>query len=425
MDIEILYSAFLNSAGICTDTRAVIKQSIFFCLKGDRFDANEKVQEALDGGAGHVVTNNQEFAGETNVFIVEDTLVALQDLARYHRQQLGIPVVAIAGSNGKTTTKELTALALAATGKHVFATPGNFNNHIGVPLSLLKIKEGTDFAIIELGANAPNETGFLCTIAQPDSGLVTNNGLDHLEGFGSPEGIEKANAELYDYLAANAGVSFVNTDEKSLLPYAAQVADKVEYAGSDLKPSLREDGTLAFEVDGVSYPTHLFGLYNVANVASALCIAQHFGIPIKEAAQAIIEYVPSNMRSQLVKTKTNTVIVDAYNANPSSMEQALNSLSKLKTVKRVVIMGDMLEMGEYSLSEHKKMLTVARKAKPDILITVGKAFQEANEQSSMADICLENGAQAKEYIIKNPISQATVLLKGSRGIGLEQLLEVL
>ena len=429
MDITAIFKAFNQCNGVNTDTRTLEKGQLFFALSGPNFNGNRFAKDALKKGAKYVVVDDDAFydKNSSQYFLVEDTLKALQLLAKMYRQEFNIPFIAITGSNGKTTTKELTHAVLTKK-YNVFATKGNYNNHIGVPLTILSIKKDCELAIIEMGANHLDELALLCHIAEPTHGLITNVGMDHLEGYGSIEGVEKGNAELYEYLAKDNKEVFVNSKNEAFKRMWIEGASKITYpsSGDDLECEAIESEILlkVLTEDKTEIQTQLVGSYNLENVAAALCIGKHFNVSFNEMKDAIEAYIPKLNRSQLVKTNTNELILDAYNANPSSMEAAIHNFSQLKRNKKIVILGDMLELGDFSKSEHKNIAALAAKSNFDQIILCGKEFKIAK---SIGDNTLyfSSTQDLSDRLKKDPITNASILLKGSRGIGLEKLAEFL
>ncbi|RZA09143.1 MAG: UDP-N-acetylmuramoyl-tripeptide--D-alanyl-D-alanine ligase [Moraxellaceae bacterium] len=369
MEIEAIYNIYLQHPNICNDTRKITQGCIYWAIKGERFDGNTFAQEALDQGAAYAVVDDAIYATNEKCLLVEDSLKALQDLATYHRNQLKIPVVAITGSNGKTTTKELMLRVLSQKLK-TFATPGNLNNHIGLPLSLLQLTKNHEAAIIELGANHQNENAFLCEICQPDCGIITNIGKDHLEGFGGMDGVEKANMELFDYLKKHNKTAFVNLDDERIkrnmnalehFSYSAYMEADVfgevtaKFPLLKAKISSKKTGK-TFEVE-----TQLFGSFQLYNLLAATLVGEYFGVETEQIKQALESYQPQNNRSQIIKQNSNTIILDAYNANPSSMSPAVKDFEAYPTEKKVLLLGDMFELGEDSAKEHKAILKQRKK----------------------------------------------------------------
>ena len=431
MTIEQFYKIFLQHPIISTDTRKIEKGSLFFALKGDRFNANTFAEQALEQGAAYAIIDEVTYKKSDKFVLVDDVLTFLQNLSKYHRQQLQIPVIAIVGSNGKTTTKELIHSVLSE--KFVtLSTPGNFNNHIGLPLTLLMIKPEHQMAVIEMGANHVGENAFLCEIADPNFGLITNNGKDHLEGFGSIEGVAKSNSELYYYLLKNSGLAFVNAHDEWLLRMAARLENKKTYAGnfegkekpadyvafaSQLQPNIE------FNIQqSSSITSHLSGDYNFDNIMAAVALGLHFGMNEEEIKNGIEKYQPKNNRSQIIKTNKNTVYMDAYNANPSSMELAIKNTAMMPRPNKVFILGDMFELGAYAEAEHKNIIQLCQDLKLENVMLVGSEFKKYN---TSAYICFETTQEAKDSLTKSTLQDSFVFIKGSRGMKLETLLEVL
>ena len=388
-----------NKESLCvsTDTRHLPAGCVFFALHGATFDGNTFAAQALEQGASLAVIDNPEYAIEGKTILVPDTLLALQELAREWRRTLNIPIIAITGTNGKTTTKELTAAVLATRYK-VHYTQGNLNNQIGVPLTLLQLTRAHEIAIIEMGASHPGDIKELVEIAEPTCGLITNVGRAHLQGFGSFEGVMSTKAELYDYLRHHDGFIFRNTDN----PYLAQMAGELQ--------------TIAYTTGIMPEQSHLVGAYNAENVSAAICVGTHFGIPYQQALEAVCAYEPSNKRSQLLQTARNTIVVDAYNANPTSMQAAINAFKG-----DTYILGEMRELGEYSHLEHQNIVNMLLERKADKVLLVGKEYKATTAPYPIYDnvqaLCAALQAQ--------PIQAAHILLKGSRGNKLEELLPYL
>jgi len=427
-----LYKHYLKNPVISTDTRNITEGCIFFALKGDNFNANEFAEQAIEKGAAFVVIDEVKFEINSKCLLVNDVLLALQDLARHHRKQLNIPFIGLTGSNGKTTSKELVNAVLSERYK-TFATFGNLNNHIGVPLSILSITEDVQIAVIEMGANHQKEIELLCTIAQPTHGIITNVGMAHLDGFGGFEGVKKGKAELYTYLKGTNGYTFVNRDNDFLLEMsvAAGLTKLIYYGtenGNTIKGSLKSSDPF-IEVDwtnhevSTSVKTNLTGSYNFENILAAICIGDFFDMRPEEINNGLSNYQPKNNRSQLTKTENNTVICDFYNANPSSMNAALNNISKLSANKRIAILGDMFELGPESESQHQLIVEQAFTSDLDEVIFIGKYFYAF--KNAEKGIFFETPAEAADYLIANKITAALVLLKGSRGMKLESLLQYL
>ena len=380
-----------------TDTRNLPAGCVFFALHGERFDGNKFAKQALESGALLAVIDNPEYALPQGTLLVEDTLLALQELARAWRRELGLPIIGITGTNGKTTTKELLATVLS-TKYNIYYTQGNLNNQIGVPLTLLQITRAHEMAIVEMGASHPGDIKELVDIAEPNCGLITNVGRAHLEGFGSFEGIQQTKKELYDYLRENQGFIFRNTDN----PYLAQMA-------GDLK-------TVAYTTGKMPDGTHLVGEYNAENVSAAICVGEHFGISREQALEAIRQYVPTNNRSQKMQTDNNQLIVDAYNANPTSMQVAINAFKG-----DTYILGAMRELGEYSHLEHQNIVNMLAERKADVVFLVGEEYMQTTSPYPV----FENVEQLHKHFEEQPLKGKNILLKGSRSTQMEKLLDVL
>lgn len=432
--ITNLYQHYLNHPTVCTDSRKVEPGVIFFALRGENFDGNKYAIPALKKGAHLAVVDQKELKDKAGCFYVNDVLSTLQALAHHHRMQFSIPIIGLTGTNGKTTTKELLKSVLATTFR-VHATQGNLNNHIGVPLTLLSMPQSTEIALIEMGANHPGEIAALCKIAAPTHGLITNVGRAHLEGFGSFEGVKKTKAELYHWLQHNNGITFINKDENFLSEMAASTSNKFYYqTATDTRETshffiqpqnmppyigaqiLNNQG----EIDTIQ--SHLVGDYNFENIKTALAIGNYFKIGPDDLKKGIEDYRPSNNRSQLIHDKNqNTIIMDAYNANPVSMEKALKNLANTHfgAAQKIAIIGDMLELGKDSAEAHEKILTLVKTLAIDKTILVGKEFCKVAPK--FKSICFPNVQALRTWFDQQDINNSIMLLKGSRGIGLEQL----
>lgn len=429
---EILYQHYLKNNTISTDTRNITPGCIFFALKGDLFNANEFAAQAIEKGAAYAVIDEEKYVVNDQFLLVKDVLTALQDLARHHRKQLNIPVIGLTGSNGKTTSKELVNAVLAERYK-TFATFGNLNNHIGVPLSILSIKADVQIAVIEMGANHQKEIELLCTIARPTHGIITNVGMAHLDGFGGFEGVKKGKAELYTYLKTTNGYTFINRDNPFLLEMSTEAGlTKLIYYGTEngntIKGALKSSDPF-IEVDWTNHDvsssvkTHLTGSYNFENILAAICIGDFFDMSPEEINSGLSDYQPKNNRSQLTKTENNTVICDFYNANPSSMTAALNNISVLSADKKSAVLGDMFELGPESPRQHELIAKQAAKSGLDQIIFIGKDFYAYKDE--VKGTFFETPAEAAAYLQDNPVQNHMVLLKGSRGMKLESLLQYL
>lgn len=386
-----------DSLCVSTDTRNLPAGCVFFALHGERFDGNKFAQQALESGASLAVIDNPEYALPEGTLLVPNTLLALQELARAWRRELGLPIIAITGTNGKTTTKELLATVLS-TKYNIHYTQGNLNNQIGVPLTLLQITRAHEMAIVEMGASHPGDIKELVDIAEPNYGLITNVGRAHLEGFGSFEGVQQTKKELYDYLREHQGFIFRNTDN----PYLAQMA-------GDLK-------TVAYTTGTMPSGTNLVGEYNAENVSAAICVGEYFGISREQALEAIRQYVPTNNRSQAMQTANNHLIVDAYNANPTSMQAAINAFKG-----DTYILGAMRELGEYSHLEHQNIVNMLAERKAENVFLVGEEYMQTTSPYPV----FENVDGLHKYLQDNPLKDKNILLKGSRSTQMEKLLDIL
>lgn len=435
--IEKLYAHFLEHSLVCTDTREIKPGAIFFALKGENFNGNRFAEQALNSGCSLAVIDEVEYKKDERYFLVVDVLVALQQLANHHRRQLNIPVIGITGSNGKTTSKELINAVLNQKYK-VLATKGNLNNHIGVPLTLLSITAEHEMAIVEMGANHQGEIAMLSRIAEPDFGIITNIGKAHLEGFGGIEGVKKGKGELYDFIRQKKGKLFVHGDDEVLIELAAG-ADKVTYGTKklyDIVGGMAErNGTefISFQwatrynaaklKSSEMVNTKLVGVYNYYNLLCAACVGNYFKVEDALINKALSEYTPSNNRSQLQKTQHNTLILDYYNANPSSMSLALENFAALNHSGKMVILGDMLELGEESAKEHNAIVELLHQKKIENALLVGPLFMQAGKNSNAKTFV--NSDEALNYLKAHPVKDMAILIKGSRGIKLEKVVDVL
>jgi UDP-N-acetylmuramoyl-tripeptide--D-alanyl-D-alanine ligase len=426
MDLTLLYNEFKASSGISTDTRKIQQNQLFFALRGPNFNANELAEEAYRKSARLIVIDDDSYSHVEKTYLVKDSLEALQLLASHHRDQLDIPVIGLTGSNGKTTTKELIKAVLEKR-YSVQATVGNLNNHIGVPLTILSIMPHHEIAIIEMGANHIGEIAALCAIAKPTHGLITNIGKAHIGEFGGFENIVRGKSELFDYLLKNDGIAFINALDPVLINMEKRFKNAFIYpTGEFCNIKLVDaDPFVRLEMpDGTKITTRLIGAYNYSNMAVALCLGKHFKVDEQQAVEAVQAYVPSNNRSQIIEAGSNTIILDAYNANPSSMEQAVKNFSQMKADKKVVILGDMLELGEHSDEEHYKLGKDARSYRFSRAIFVGPLMQSALNAFPEAEY-FEDKAALIQHLKKKKITDSYILVKGSRGMALEGLVEVL
>jgi UDP-N-acetylmuramoyl-tripeptide--D-alanyl-D-alanine ligase len=419
--MSALYNIFRDAAGVSTDSRTLQAGQLFFALSGPNYNGNQFTKKALEKGAIAVVIDEDISITDNRVIRVENTLKSLQTLSTEHRKTLGTTIIALTGSNGKTTTKELIHSVLSTTFTSV-ATQGNLNNHIGVPLTLLSLKEDTEIGVVEMGANHPGEIALLANITQPDAGLITNFGKAHLEGFGSLEGVVNAKSELYDYLRNTNGLIFANADDPKIM---AQLKgqDPITYgtATTARVPAtlLKGENTIRIEVDQQEIQTQLSGAYNGYNALAAYAIGRHFGVSPQNAKRALESYISDNNRSQIIRKKDLHITLDAYNANPTSMRAALASFSK-KEGKKIAILGQMNELGKHTEIEHKQLVDWIKASPIDDCYWVGSAFAPfvySDKYFSTVD-------QAMDYFSKTPIGQASLLVKGSRSFTLEKLVDV-
>ena len=417
MKIEALYKLYSQFFLADIDTRKIRKNTIFFALKGENFNGNTFAEKALNKGASYAVVDEAEFATSENIILVKDSLQTLQKLANYHRSQLKIPFIALTGSNGKTTTKELIAWVLQKKYR-VVATKGNLNNHIGVPLTLLSIHPETEIAVIEMGANHQKEIDFLSTITAPDFGYITNFGKAHLEGFGGVEGVIKGKSELYDYLRLNNKIAFVNPEDPIQIEKSKGI--KTISFSKNIK-FLEANPFVKISYDNSTISSNLIGDYNYTNIAVAVSIGNYFKVKNSKIKEALEEYTPKNNRSEIITTKCNKILLDAYNANPSSMEVALKNFSKIKANSKTVILGDMFELGTESEVEHQKIVDLAISLNFDKLFLVGNLFSVANTNHHQ----FKNFKDLETYLKKNPLKNQNILIKGSRGMQLERCLHLI
>ena len=395
-----------DSLCVSTDTRTLPAGCVFFALHGERFDGNKFAKQALEQGAALAVIDNPEYALPECTLLVEDTLLALQDLARAWRRELGLPIIGVTGTNGKTTTKELLATVLS-TKYNIHYTQGNLNNQIGVPLTLLQLTRAHEMAIVEMGASHPGDIKELVDIAEPNYGLITNVGRAHLEGFGSFEGVQRTKQELYDYLVTHQGTIFRNADNPYLENMLAAACNNSKFLIQNSK--LYTSGVMPSG-------TNLVGEYNAENISAALCVGEHFGVSREQGLEAICQYVPTNNRSQKMQTANNQLIVDAYNANPTSMQAAINAFKG-----DTYILGAMRELGEYSHLEHQNIVNMLAERKADFVFLVGEEYLQTTSPYPV----FENVEMLHKHLEEQPIKGKNILLKGSRSTRMEKLLEVL
>jgi UDP-N-acetylmuramoyl-tripeptide--D-alanyl-D-alanine ligase len=433
--MQELYSHFLRHPEICTDTRDIKKNALFFALKGDNFNANQFAEQALNDGCSLAIIDEPQYKKDDRYVLVEDVLTTLQQLANHHRRHLTIPVIAITGTNGKTTSKELVNAVLSEQYK-VLATKGNLNNHIGVPLTLLNIKKEHELAIIEMGANHQGEIAALCKIAEPTFGMITNIGKAHLEGFGGAEGVIKAKNELYQYIKQHKGELIVNADNALLMKLSESIdritfgtAGNADYIGiliecnPFVKLKCKANGDRQEITEKTTIETALIGKYNFENILAAACIGHYFNVTEQQIKAGLEKYVPSNNRSQVMQTKNNLLLLDAYNANPSSMHAAIENFAQMDRPAKMVILGDMLELGTESEKEHASIIELLKQKKIDNVVLVGPHFMKA--ANTHFRNLFPTSEAALDYLKQHPALNLTVLVKGSRGIKLEKLVEAL
>lgn len=428
MTIPQIHKLFLENNSISTDTRKVRKGDLFFALKGEHFNGNTFANQALDKGAKYVIIDEKEYHSNTEkTILVEDVLKTLQALATYHRNYLKLPIIALTGSNGKTTTKELINAVLSKK-YNTTATIGNLNNHIGVPLTLLSMTKATEIGIVEMGANHQKEIDFLCSIAQPDYGYITNFGKAHLEGFGGIEGVIKGKTELYNYLKANTKLIFVNANDSKQVEHSknAQIITFGDKDTANLTVTLEQAQPFVYaSYNKQTIRTQLIGIYNFNNIAAAICIGNYFKVEDASIKEALEQYTPRNNRSQILEKETTKIILDAYNANPSSMKAALSNFSDLKvTSNKIAILGDMFELGDEAKQEHQNIADLASQLNIDAIILVGENFY--NTKNTNPKIKQYHSFEAlKSNFNSLSVTDVTLLIKGSRGMALERILELL
>ena len=416
MDIKEIYALFQQHSTICTDSRKISNGAMFISLKGENFNGNKYALKAIQDGCSYAIIDEKEYDTHQNTILVNNALKTLQDLATYHRSQLNIPIIGITGTNGKTTSKELINAVLSSE-LSCYATKGNLNNHIGVPLSVLEINKKHTIAIIEMGANHQKEIEFLCNIAQPTYGVITNIGSAHLEGFGNLQAVIDTKNELYEFINHNKGHLFVNAEDELLLNISNGIS-QITYGKSGEITGLITDITplLSLKYNNEIINSHLIGDFQFSNIMLAICIGKYFNVSTQNIKRSIENYIPTNNRSQLVKTKTNTLILDAYNANPSSMKAMLNSFANQQYKNKLCILGDMLELGRESEKEHLDIIKLTNQLDLDCIF-VGEIFNSLTENG------FKNRNELAKNIQEKNIHKKTILLKGSRGIGLELLIE--
>lgn len=418
MKIEDLYKLYKQHFLVDIDSRTIRKNTLFFALKGPNFNGNGFATEALNLGANFSIVDEDSFQTNKHIILVDNVLETLQQLANYHRKQLGIPIVALTGSNGKTTTKELINVVLRK--KYITqATKGNLNNHIGVPLTLLSMTDKTELGIVEMGANHQKEIAFLCTICEPDFGYITNFGKAHLEGFGGIEGVIKGKSEMYTFLKDNSKTAFINPEDKIQVDRTKGI-NTINFKLEDIK-TLASNPFVEISFKTSHIRSNLIGSYNYSNIAAAISIGVYFKVTEEKIKEAIEGYIPKNNRSQIIKSANNEIILDAYNANPSSMKVAIEHFSAIKTATKVLILGDMFELGKETQYEHQTIVNLATSLNIDQVFLVGENFY----QTTTTILKFHSYDIFEDYLKKNPLEQQLILIKGSRGMRLERLLDVI
>ncbi|MCB9032777.1 MAG: UDP-N-acetylmuramoyl-tripeptide--D-alanyl-D-alanine ligase [Chitinophagales bacterium] len=426
MEIKQLYTLFLQSTGVVTDSRKVYDNSIFFALKGSNFNGNEYATKAIQDGASYAIIDEKKYQINEQYILVDDVLATLQQLALHHRQQVAPKaVIALTGSNGKTTTKELLSTVLTTKYKTHF-TKGNLNNHIGIPLTLLAMPSNTEIAVIEMGANHQEEIKSYCKFTQPTHGLITNIGKAHLEGFGGIEGVKKGKGELFDYLKANDGIVFYNINDENIIALIKekQIANKYSYGFHSILTThftiLQEFPSITLDIDNTKIASTLYGNYNLDNILCAIGIGKFFEIPTTTIKMAIEAYQATNSRSQVIDWHQNKVILDCYNANPTSMYHALQNFAKSKSTNKIVILGDMFELGEAAQAEHQYIVNEIEKYKFNTIVLVGKLFYNCESNESV--LKFETTDEAVAWFNQQTFKDAEILIKASRGMQLEKLI---
>jgi UDP-N-acetylmuramoyl-tripeptide--D-alanyl-D-alanine ligase len=425
MQIQELYKIFLRFPSVQTDTRKLKPNDLFFALKGDNFNGNKFAKQALDAGAAYAVVDEDPGFTDSRLIMTNNVLQTLQQLAKYHREQFTIPFLAITGSNGKTTTKELIHAVLSS---HLitYTTEGNLNNHIGIPLTILKVKQDAQIAVVEMGANHQKEIASYCTYTLPNYGIINNCGKAHLEGFGGVEGVRKGKGELYDYIRESEGTIFMNTDYDYLQEMSKGITNKISYGTAKANTTgilLESEPFLTVNITSNptigSIKTQLVGDYNLPNVLAAVAVGEYFKVPTQNIKQAIEEYSPSNSRSQLVIKNSNRIILDAYNANPSSMKVAVDNFAKMHASKKVLMLGGMAELGEESIAEHQALIDLILQYNWYKVVLVGGDFSKTTHPF----IYFKTSAEAKEWFVQQNFENTDLLIKGSRSMQMEKVIE--
>lgn len=427
MDIKYIHDIFLECQSVSIDTRKIYKNTLFIALKGDRYDANTFAKEALENGALYVIIDDESVYIDHRTIVVENSLTTLQELAKYHRHYLELPIIALTGSNGKTTTKELLTVVLAKK-YNTKATIGNLNNHIGVPLTLLSFTKETEIGIVEMGANHQKEIAFLCELAKPNYGYITNFGKAHLEGFGGIEGVIKGKSEMYDFLRLNERVVFVNLDDDIQVKKSIEITS-FSFGICNPQANVSIDAVTANPLVSVMYKknainSHLIGLYNANNINAAIAVGSYFKVAMSDIKIALESYTPTNNRSQLITKNTNSIILDAYNANPSSMKVAIENFLQLDNPEKIIVLGDMFELGTDSYKEHNEIVQMLIKSNDIHCYFVGESFFETKIEKNNFSFhnTFENFSND---FTKEQLVNTSILIKGSRGMALERTLDLL
>ncbi|MCK0180285.1 UDP-N-acetylmuramoyl-tripeptide--D-alanyl-D-alanine ligase [Flavobacteriaceae bacterium S0862] len=426
MNIEALHKLFLKYPTVCTDTRKITKNCLFFALKGENFNGNTFAKNAIEKGAKYAIIDKKEAALNESYILVENVLKTLQELANYHRNFLGLKIIALTGSNGKTTTKELINSVLSKKYKTT-ATIGNLNNHIGVPLTLLSMDKATQIGIVEMGANHQKEIEFLCAIAQPDYGYITNFGKAHLEGFGSIEGVIKGKSELYDFLKAHDKLVFINANDTTQVKQLNNYQNSYSFGNNTSNCNIEFVEANPFVIanyDNINIESQLIGAYNFNNISAAITIGKYFKVSTQEIKNAIESYIPENNRSQIIQKGTNKIILDAYNANPTSMIAALENFEKQQDTLKIAILGDMFELGKDTQKEHQYIADLASTMPFNHLILIGDNFNKTKIVSPKVSV-FKSFQDFKNNFNFSQLDKANILIKGSRGMALERVLEML
>ena len=424
MIIADIYQLFLKCKGVSTDTRNLSDNTLFFCLKGENFNGNKFAKKALNQGAAYVIYDEVKYDPDhPNAILVEDSLSTLQNLAQFHRTQFNIPVIGLTGSNGKTTTKELIKSVLEQKFE-VLETTGNLNNHIGVPLTLLNLKKSTEIALIEMGANHLKEIDFLANLTAPTMGYITNFGKAHLEGFGSLEGVIKGKSELYNYLRENKGLTIINANDHKQVQQSEginrYIFGKDKNVQNHLTNTINKAGYCTVKTGDITIISQLTGAYNFDNLNAAVTFGGFFEVSLPDIQKGIASYSPTNNRSQWIKTATNNILLDAYNANPTSMSAAIKSFIDSKAKNKLVILGDMLELGQYAQSEHQAIVDTLKETMIQNAMLVGPLFSATKTEGFK---CFDSTESAKKHLEEQAVKDHSILIKGSRRIALEQLLD--